>query len=411
MTTLIGRYALSLGTCAFLTALSVGSARAHHENAGCGSPSSPSSENILEQEQYASELRQYAVCTLIQQTESAVVSISVRNVTNGRQVQFGTGFIIDSSGLIVTNNHVVGSPNSRIVVRLLDGREMEGTIIGTDPIVDLALIYIGEGSSEVFPTVSFGDSDAMRRGHSVFAFGHPFGLEHTVTSGIVSGFHRIGSGVFDNHIQIDAAINPGNSGGPLLNIYGEVIGVNVAIYSPINANIGLNFAIPSNLAASVLEELRLYGRVRRGWIGVTRSLSVNERFVETFNLPVTSGARIMAILPGSPAEIVGLQVNDVILSWNGMPISDDREFQGLVLSTFPGTASSIGVFRPGTEGTEGRFLAFSITPIENPALLPPSVAEAPEEESSPDAESSLERQPEGEEETSTPVPALRSRRF
>jgi serine protease Do len=263
-----------------------------------------------------------------------------------KQQSLGSGFIIDKDGFIITNNHVVEGAD-KIKVKLADGREFKAKVVGRDPKTDLALIKI----SSVFknlPTISLGDSDKMRVGDWVLAIGNPFGLEHTVTQGIISATGRvIGSGPYDNFLQTDAPINPGNSGGPLVNLKGEVIGINSAI-NP--AGQGIGFAIPSSMAKTIIPQIKEKGKVVRGWIGVSVQ-SITPEMAQAFGLKDTSGALVSEIVAGSPAESAGIKRGDVIVSFDGKGISKMSDLPRIVAETPVGKTVDIGIIREKKEVT------------------------------------------------------------
>ena len=216
----------------------------------------------------------------------------------------GSGFIIDAEGYVVTNNHVVEHA-SEIAVTFNDGTRLEAELVGTDPKTDLAVLKVE--SDEPLPYARFGDSDATRVGDWVIAIGNPFGLVGSATTGIVSARGRdIRSGPFDDFLQIDAPINRGNSGGPLFDLNGQVIGINTAIFSPNGGNVGIGFAIPSELAESVIDQLRSSGHVERGWLGVTIQ-QVDEELASGLGFDGDTGALVASVLPASPADIAGVQ--------------------------------------------------------------------------------------------------------
>ncbi|MBV9421232.1 MAG: trypsin-like peptidase domain-containing protein, partial [Alphaproteobacteria bacterium] len=233
----------------------------------------------------------------------------------------GSGFIIDPSGYIVTNNHVIEDAE-RISVTLNDGRTLPAQLIGRDEKTDLALLKVSP--SKPLPAVRFGDSDQAHIGDWVIAIGNPFGLGSTVTQGIISARNRnIEAGPYDDFIQTDASINRGNSGGPLFDMAGNVMGVNSAIYSPSGGSVGIAFSIPANLAREVIGQLRQFGQARRGWIGV-RIQQVNEDVAEGLGLPNTNGALIANVSPGGPAQRGGIQDGDFVLAFDGKPVGDSR---------------------------------------------------------------------------------------
>ena len=267
-----------------------------------------------------------------------------------RTQAFGSGVIIDSKGLILTNHHVVaGRKNATIAVTLPDGNEFEGTIIGMDEKTDIALIQINAGYP--LPTVPLGDSDSLEIGEGVLAIGNPFGLDGTVTSGIVSAKgRRIGAGPYDNFIQTDASINPGNSGGPLINHRGEVVGVNTAIYSRGGGNVGIGFAIPINIVKELLPQLRNDGRVTRGWLGVAFQ-KMTPLLAESLGVGESRGALVAEVLPDTPAHQGGLKAGDVIVEFDKNPIKDSGDLPMIVARTPVGKEVGVKVLRGGSEQT------------------------------------------------------------
>ena len=256
----------------------------------------------------------------------------------------GSGFIIDASGLVVTSHHVVKGADT-VTVTLHDGRKLEARVAGADPKTDLALLEIEAG--EALPTVGFGDSDATRVGDWVVAVGSPFGLGGTVTAGIVSARGRdIGSGPYDDYLQLDAPINRGNSGGPLFDRGGRVIGVNSAIFSPTGGNVGIGFAIPANVAGPVVEALHAGGRVDRGWLGVSVQ-HVDETLAEALGLDEAKGALVASVMADGPAARAGLRPGDVIVSFAGRPIDAMKDLPRIVAELDSGTEAEIGIRRDG----------------------------------------------------------------
>ena len=263
-------------------------------------------------------------------------------------VAMGSGFIIDESGLIVTNNHVVAGA-STVTVKLHDGTEVEGEVIGRDPDTDLALVQIE--TEQPLQAVVFADSATVRVGDPVIAIGSPFGLGGTVTAGIVSADHRaIGAGRYDDFLQIDAPINRGNSGGPTFSTRGEVIGVNTAIQSPTGGSVGIGFAIPANLVKEVVDDLREDGYVTRGWLGVMIQ-GLDGDLAAAFGLDQPRGALVSGITPDSPAAASGLEQGDLIVEFEGEPIESVRDLTGKVARTAPGTQAAVVVLRNGAEET------------------------------------------------------------
>ncbi len=263
-----------------------------------------------------------------------------------KQRSLGSGFVIDGDGYILTNNHIVENAD-RISVQLADGREYTAEIVGTDPKTDIALIFIKPTQNRKFPAAVLGDSDALKVGDWVVAVGNPFGLSHTVTAGIVSAKGRfIGSTEYDNLIQTDAAINPGNSGGPLVNMAGEVIGINSAIFTRTGGYMGIGFAIPINLAKRVAPQLRESGEVKRSWLGV-QIQSVTPELADSFGLDKSRGALVVQVVPGSPAENAGIKEEDIIIEVAGKEIADPNELMRRVSLSPVGSRVEIAVLRDG----------------------------------------------------------------
>jgi serine protease Do len=261
----------------------------------------------------------------------------------------GSGFVIDPSGLIVTNNHVIKGADE-IIVKFNDGTRLKvEKVLGRDPKSDLALLKVRP--RKPLHALKFGDSEVMRIGDWVMAIGNPFGLGGTLTVGVVSAKKRdINAGLYDEFIQTDAAINRGNSGGPLFNMEGEVIGVNTAIISPTGGSIGIGFAIPSNTARRVIEQLEKYGEVRRGWLGV-HVQTVTEEIAESVGLDSPRGALIAEITPDSPAKRAGLRAGDIVISFNGKEIGNMRELPRIVARTPIDREVDVVVLRGGARKT------------------------------------------------------------
>lgn len=256
----------------------------------------------------------------------------------------GSGFVISPDGYVVTNNHVVENAEE-ISVIMQDGTRYEATVKGVDPKTDLALLKVKGDKS--LPYVELGDSDRARVGEWVVAVGNPFGLGGTVTAGIVSARGRdIHSGPFDDFIQIDAPINRGNSGGPLFDNQGRVIGVNTAIYSPTGGNVGIGFAIPSNMAKDIIAQLKDNGKVARGWLGV-QIQPITDEIAESLDLKDKHGALVAGVEPGSPAEHGGIKRGDVIVSMNGEKLDDFKDLPRLVAKAKAGNESTFEVERQG----------------------------------------------------------------
>jgi Do/DeqQ family serine protease len=260
-----------------------------------------------------------------------------------KQTGQGSGVIVDASGLILTNCHVVGNAE-KITVRLNDRREFKGTIKGVDPKTDLAVVQIEAGQLAV---PALGDSDSLQVGEWAIAIGSPFGLEETVTVGVISAKSRsgLGTGTYEDFIQTDASINPGNSGGPLVNIDGEVIGINVMIIQP---GQGIGFAIPINLAKRIMTELIAHGKVTRPWVGIGLQ-DVTEDLTKLFDLKGKEGALINRVFEGSPAEKAGLQSGDVVIQIDGTKIKNSQEVVQEVLKKKVGQTIRILVLRDGKE--------------------------------------------------------------
>jgi serine protease Do len=262
-----------------------------------------------------------------------------------KQPSLGSGFIFDKEGFVVTNNHVIEDAD-QIKVKLKDDREFDARIVGRDPNTDLALLKIESG--ENLPVVKLGDSDALKVGQWVIAIGSPFGLEHTVTAGIVSAKGRvIGSGPYDDFIQTDASINPGNSGGPLLNLKGEVVGINTAI---IASGQGIGFAIPINLARDIIMALKDEGEVTRGWLGVAIQ-DLNGDMAEYYGVEDKKGVFVADVFEGDPAERAGIKAKDIILEVNGEKIKSSRQLTSMIAGIPVGESVRIKILRDGKEKT------------------------------------------------------------
>jgi serine protease Do len=246
-----------------------------------------------------------------------------------KERSLGSGFIIDKDGSILTNNHVVQGAD-KIVVRLSDNKDYEAKVLGSDGETDIAVIKIQ--AAKDLPVAELGNSDTLEVGEWVLAIGNPFGLDHTVTSGIISAKGRQIGGRYDNFIQTDASINPGNSGGPLINMSGQVIGINTMIFSRTGGNMGIGFAIPVNLAKDLIPQLRVKGKVTRGWMGVMIQ-PVTPEVAESLGLKEPTGALVGTVMQGSPAQQAGVQIGDVITEFDGKPIKGSSDLPILVART------------------------------------------------------------------------------
>jgi serine protease Do len=303
------------------------------------------------------EALQNAVVQIQQQAGQAVVSIKTegrgkRSPQMGKEAPkgeapyrgVGSGVIVDPRGVVLTNNHVVERADEIDVV-LRDGRTFKGTVLGRDPKTDLAVVKID--TTEALPKAVLGDSDRVKVGQWAIAIGNPFGLGHSLTVGVISGIGRddLGLATFEDYIQTDASINPGNSGGPLLNIHGEVIGINTAI-NPVGRGIG--FAIPINVAKDIMQQLLERGEVVRGFLGVVIQ-TLSPELAAKFAVAENSGVLVGDILPGSPAEKAGLKRGDLIAAFAGKPVHTMQELQRSVAGTRPGTLVQLRVVRDRQE--------------------------------------------------------------
>jgi serine protease Do len=265
------------------------------------------------------------------------------NQPDRKQQGVGSGFIMSKEGYILTNNHVVEGAD-QIKVKLAGGKEFEGKVVGRDPKTDLALVKI-EGNADLQP-LKLGNSDDLKVGNWVVAVGSPFGLEQTVTAGIVSAKGRvIGSGPYDNFIQTDASINPGNSGGPLINLQGEVVGINTAI---IASGQGIGFAIPINMAKEVAPQLQKRGHVTRGLLGVAIQ-DVTPELAKSLGLKESKGALVSQVVPGGPADKAEIEQGDVIVSFDGRMVDDSKDLPRIVASTTVGKTVTVKLLRDGKE--------------------------------------------------------------
>jgi serine protease Do len=263
-----------------------------------------------------------------------------------RVSSLGSGFIIDASGVVITNNHVIAEADE-INVILTDGSRLKAEVVGRDQKTDLAVLRVKP--TKPLKAVKFGDSDKLRLGEWVIAIGNPFSLGGTVTAGIVSARNRdINSGPYDNYIQTDAAINRGNSGGPLFNLDGEVIGVNTAIISPSGGSIGIGFAVPSKIVQTVVNQLQQYGEIHRGWLGV-KIQQVTDEIAESLNLKPVRGALVAGIDDKGPAKPAGIEAGDVIVKFDGKEIKEMRDLPRIVADTPVGKDVEVVIVRKGKE--------------------------------------------------------------
>src|ERR1700758_3599237 len=261
----------------------------------------------------------------------------------------GSGFIVDESGIVVTNNHVIADADE-INVIMNDGTKTKAEIVGIDKKTDLAVLKFKPPKPLI--AVKFGDSDKLRLGDWVVAIGNPFSLGGTVTAGIVSARNRdIASGPYDSYIQTDAAINRGNSGGPLFNLDGEVIGVNTLIISPSGGSIGIGFAVPSKTVAGVVSQLQQFGELRRGWLGV-RIQNVTDEIAESLNIKPARGALVGKVDPNGPAKAAGIETGDVVVKFDGKDIKEPKDLSRIVADTAVGKDVEVVVLRKGEEQTK-----------------------------------------------------------
>jgi serine protease Do len=258
----------------------------------------------------------------------------------------GSGVIVTRDGFILTNNHVVQGA-AKLNVKLNDGRSMEGRVVGTDAATDLAVVRI---DGENLPTAEFADSDRIEVGEWVVAIGSPFGLDNTVTAGIVSAKGRALNPTnydkYEDFLQTDAAVNPGNSGGPLVTLEGKVVGINTAIASRTGGSVGIGFAIPSSIAQAVMDTLIKTGHVERGWLGVSM-LELTPEKARELGIQATEGVVVKEIIPNSPAERSGLKPGDVVLHYRGRAVEDERKFVTAVALSSPGTRADLDIVRNG----------------------------------------------------------------
>jgi Do/DeqQ family serine protease len=261
-----------------------------------------------------------------------------------QQASLGSGVIFEKRGLILTNNHVVKDADE-ITVKFADKHEVKGKVVGTDAKTDLAVIRVD--AKDDLPVATLGNSDALQVGEWAIAIGNPFGLDHTLTVGVVSatGRSEVGIAAYENFIQTDASINPGNSGGPLLNVRGEVIGINTAIVA---SGQGIGFAIPVNMARKVMEDLVKRGKVTRGWLGIGIQ-PLTPELAKSFGVSADEGILVNQVMPKSPAEAAGLKVGDLILSLDGKPLKDARQMQRVVAEAEIGKTIEVVIVRDKTK--------------------------------------------------------------
>ncbi|MBH0236720.1 Do family serine endopeptidase [Methylobrevis albus] len=307
-----------------------------------------------------------------------------QNRGNGqpRRVQsLGSGFVLDASGIIITNNHVIADADE-IIANFNDGSKLTAELIGRDEKTDIAVLRVKPDPNKPLTAVEFGDSDRIRVGDWVMAIGNPFGLGGSVTIGIVSARNRdINSGPYDNYIQTDAAINRGNSGGPLFDMFGKVVGINTAIISPSGGSIGIGFSIPAGTAKLIVDQLVEFGETRRGWLGVNIQ-QVTDELAESLGIGAARGALIAGVTAGGPAETAQIKPGDVVVSFDGRPIGEMRELPRIVANTPIGKEVDVVILRQGQEETlkvtlgrldEGTAAATPDTTVEEPEPAPPVV--------------------------------------
>jgi serine protease Do len=294
----------------------------------------------------------------------------------------GSGFIIDTSGIVVTNNHVIADADE-INVIMNDGTKIKAELVGVDKKTDLAVLKFKPVKPLI--AVKFGDSDKLRLGEWVIAIGNPFSLGGTVTAGIVSARNRdIASGPYDNYIQTDAAINRGNSGGPLFNLDGEVIGVNTLIISPTGGSIGIGFAVPSKTVAGVVDQLRQFGELRRGWLGV-RIQQVTDEIAESLNIKPARGALIAGVDDKGPAKPAGIEPGDVVVKFDGKDIKEPKDLSRVVADTAVGKEVDVVVIRKGEEQTR----KVTLGRLEDSEKLVPAAVKTPEPAEKPVTQKAL----------------------
>ena len=294
------------------------------------------------------------------------------NLLPHKTASLGSGFVIDPSGIVITNDHVIAGAD-QINVTLNDGTRLKAKIVGIDKKTDLAVLKITP--PHPLTAVKFGDSDKLRLGEWVIAIGNPFSLGGTVTAGIVSAKNRdISTNPYDSYIQTDAAINRGNSGGPLFNLDGDVIGVNTLIISPSGGSIGLGFAIPSNTVAPIVDQLRKYGEVRRGWLGV-RIQTVTDEIADSLNVHPARGALVAGLEDKGPAKPAGIEPGDVVVKFDGKDVKDPRDLSRIVAETAVGKQVDVVLVRKGKEET----LKVMVAKLKDDVKVATKTKEEPEE--------------------------------
>ncbi len=285
----------------------------------------------------------------------------------------GSGVIVDAAkGYVLTNHHVIKGA-TKVVVTLRDRREFAAKIVGSDPATDIALLQI---PPEKLTAVKIGESDALLVGDYVLAIGNPFGVGQTVTSGIVSALGRAGLNIegYEDFIQTDASINPGNSGGALINLRGELIGINTAIIGPSGGNVGIGFAVPTNMAMRVMDQLAKFGEVKRGGIGIAAVGEVNQEIAKENKLPAIEGAVINTVIGGSPADKAGLKKGDIVTAVNGRPVRTGYDLRNQQALTPIGQALDLAITRDGRT----RNVRVNVeTPARAQGLRPERVSELP----------------------------------
>ncbi|MBI2711406.1 MAG: trypsin-like peptidase domain-containing protein [Bdellovibrio sp.] len=284
-----------------------------------------------------------------------------------KQSSLGSGFIIDQDGYVITNNHVVEQA-TEVLVTLPDKRQFKAKIVGKDEKMDLALLQLWDSNRKIpanLKPVVIGNSDLVRIGETVVAVGNPFGLQNTVTRGIISAKNRtIGLGPFDNFLQTDASINPGNSGGPLFNIRGEVIGINSAIHSQTGQSSGLGFAIPTNEAVKLLPDLKRYGRIPRPWLGILGE-KISPQLQHYYRIPTEKGVLIFNLVQGAPSDRAGLRQGDILLEIDGVETNETNDVEKLLAKHKPDEVVTVKVYRGNLKPREIKIQLEELPRLEN----------------------------------------------